>query len=169
MVQRKTAVNMYSTPSNKSSDNTALLLDFVVDIDSNKNRAELQFWNKLKSMTITNISVLYLWVSTSLLSITLPPLTWASYQIRKIVDCACAGNAGNVFPCRRLERKQLTAGITARAVMHVGIAYPRWRGKRSRIPGARAPAILRTYLARCPLRDKPVTYCRHLAHPLCWS
>ena len=23
---------------------------------------------------------------------------WASYQIRKIVGCACAGNAGNVFP-----------------------------------------------------------------------
>ena len=24
--------------------------------------------------------------------------SWASYQIRKIADCACAGNAGNVFP-----------------------------------------------------------------------
>ena len=24
--------------------------------------------------------------------------TWASYQIRKIAGCACAGNAGNVFP-----------------------------------------------------------------------
>ena len=23
---------------------------------------------------------------------------WASYQIRKIAGCACAGNAGNVFP-----------------------------------------------------------------------
>ena len=23
---------------------------------------------------------------------------WASYQIRKFADCACAGNAGNVFP-----------------------------------------------------------------------
>ena len=23
---------------------------------------------------------------------------WASYQIRKIVGCACAGNAKNVFP-----------------------------------------------------------------------
>ena len=22
---------------------------------------------------------------------------WASYQIRKITDCACAGNAGNIF------------------------------------------------------------------------
>ena len=24
--------------------------------------------------------------------------SWASYQIRKIAGCACAGNAGNVFP-----------------------------------------------------------------------
>ena len=30
---------------------------------------------------------------------------WASYQIRKIVDCACAGNAGNVFPRHRIQRK----------------------------------------------------------------
>ena len=45
---------------------------------------------------------------------------WASYQIREIVGCTCTGNAGNVFPA------------TARAVMHVGIVNPRWRGKRSR-------------------------------------
>ena len=25
-------------------------------------------------------------------------IAWASYQIRKIAGCACAGNAGNVFP-----------------------------------------------------------------------
>ena len=25
-------------------------------------------------------------------------IAWASYQIRKIADCACAGNTGNVFP-----------------------------------------------------------------------
>ena len=30
---------------------------------------------------------------------------WASYQIRKIVGCACAGNAGNVFSRRRIQRK----------------------------------------------------------------
>ena len=29
---------------------------------------------------------------------------WASYQIRKSVGCACAGNAGNVFPHRQLRR-----------------------------------------------------------------
>ena len=37
----------------------------------------------------------------------------ASYQIRKIACCACAGNAGNVFPIR-IQRKALD--------MHVGIA-----------------------------------------------
>ena len=26
------------------------------------------------------------------------PRSWASYQIRKIEGCACAGNAGNIFP-----------------------------------------------------------------------
>ena len=25
-------------------------------------------------------------------------IVWASYQIRKIAGCVCAGNAGNVFP-----------------------------------------------------------------------
>ena len=28
---------------------------------------------------------------------------WVSYQIRKIVGCACAGNAGNVFPATDFE------------------------------------------------------------------
>ena len=34
-------------------------------------------------------------------------MPWASYQIRKIAGCACAGNAGNVFPRHRLQRKPL--------------------------------------------------------------
>ena len=33
-----------------------------------------------------------------------PP--WASYQIRKIAGCACAGNAGNVFPATNLKWKR---------------------------------------------------------------
>ena len=28
--------------------------------------------------------------------------SWASFQIRKVAGCACAGNAGNVFPRDRL-------------------------------------------------------------------
>ena len=49
---------------------------------------------------------------------------WTSHQILKIVGCACAGNVGNVFPTTEFKGN--------RAVMHVGIANPRWRGKRSR-------------------------------------
>ena len=43
---------------------------------------------------------------------------WASYQICKIAGCACAGNAGNVSPRRRIQRKLLVtipACIMARA------------------------------------------------------
>ena len=34
---------------------------------------------------------------------------WASFQKRKIAGCACAGNAGNVFPRDRLHRKPLVS------------------------------------------------------------
>ena len=34
---------------------------------------------------------------------------WASYQIRKIAGCACAGNTGNVFPRRQFQRKPLVS------------------------------------------------------------
>ena len=43
---------------------------------------------------------------------------WASYKIRKIAGCACAGNAGNVFPSPDFKwNRQLAipACITARA------------------------------------------------------
>ena len=73
---------------------------------------------------------------------------WASHQIRKIAGYACAENAVNVFPATDLKENRylaIQAYITARkwplsdlsddgharAVMHVGIANPRWRGKRS--------------------------------------
>ena len=38
---------------------------------------------------------------------------WASCHIRKIADCACAGDAGNVFPCHR--GLAIPTCITARA------------------------------------------------------
>ena len=44
-------------------------------------------------------------------------------------------DAGNVFPATDFKGNHLVAMpacITARAVMHVGIANPRWRGNRSR-------------------------------------
>ena len=60
-----------------------------------------------------------------------------------IAGYACAGNAGNVFPATDFKGNRhlaIPACITerasrtchdARAVMHVGIADPRWQGKRS--------------------------------------
>ena len=47
---------------------------------------------------------------------------WASLQIRKIAGCACAGNAGNVFPVPLCMSGSLTSGFL----------WSLWRGKRSR-------------------------------------
>ena len=75
---------------------------------------------------------------------------WASYQIRKIAGCACAGNAGNVFPRRRLQGKMLVSDPG----MHHGtcVTHVPWcmsgsltcggRENVPGIPGACAPAIL---------------------------
>ena len=84
----------------------------------------------------------------------LPMLSaWASYQIRKIAGCACAGNAGNVFPRRRFQRKPLVSDPG----MHHGtcVTHVPWcmSGLRTRgggenvpgIPGACAPAISRIW------------------------
>ena len=77
-------------------------------------------------------------------------IAWASYQIRKIARCACAGNAGNVFPRRRFQRKPLVSDPG----MHHGtcVTHVPWcmsgsltRGDRENvpgIPGACAPTIL---------------------------
>ena len=43
------------------------------------------------------------------ISICYTQVTLASYQIRIIAGCACAGNAGNVFPRRRFQRKLLVS------------------------------------------------------------
>ena len=66
-------------------------------------------------------------------------LPWASYQIRKNAGCAYTGNAGNVFPATHFKEiasyrsRHASRHVRhARAVMHVGIDNPRWRGKRSR-------------------------------------
>ena len=80
-----------------------------------------------------------------------PP--WASYQIRKIAGCACTGNAGNVFPRRRFQRKPLVSDPG----MHHGtcVTHVPWCMSGSLtcgdgenvpgIPGACAPAILRIW------------------------
>ena len=87
---------------------------------------------------------------------------WASYQIRKIAGCACAGNAGNVSPRRQFQRKPLVSDPG----MHHGtcVTHVPWCMSGSLtcddgenvpgIPGACAPAILRIwqeahYLKEC--------------------
>ena len=79
--------------------------------------------------------------------------SWASYQIRKIAGCACAGNAGNVFPRRRFQRKP----VVSDPGMHHGtcVTHVPWCMSGSLtcgdgenvpgIPGACAPAILRIW------------------------
>ena len=79
-----------------------------------------------------------------------PQQPWASYQIRKIAGCACAGNAGNVFPCRRFQGNPLISDPG----MHHGtcVTHVPWCMSGSLtcgngenvpgIPGACAPAIL---------------------------
>ena len=78
---------------------------------------------------------------------------WASCQIRKIAGCACAGNAGNVFPRRRLQRKPLLSDPGMHhdtCVTHVpwcmSGSFNCGDGKNvPGIPGACAPAILRIW------------------------
>ena len=81
------------------------------------------------------------------------PSPWASYQIRKIAGCACARNAGKVFPRRRFQRKPLVSDPG----MHHGtcVTHVPWCMSRSLtcvdgenvpgIPRACAPAILRIW------------------------
>ena len=82
-----------------------------------------------------------------------PCASWASYQIRNIAGCACAGNAGNVFPCHRLQRKPLVSGPGMHhgtCVTHVprcmsGSLASGGGENVPGIPGACAPAILRIW------------------------
>ena len=82
-----------------------------------------------------------------------PSRAWASCQIRKIAGCACAGNAGNVFPTHRLQRKPLVSDPD----MHHGtcVTHVPWCMSGSLtcgggenvpgIPSACAPAIWRIW------------------------
>ena len=91
-------------------------------------------------------------------------MPWASYQIRKIAGCACAGNAWNVFPRRRFQREPLVSDPG----MHHGtcVTHVPWCMSGSLtcgdgenvpgIPGDWAPAILRIWQeARRGASDTP--------------
>ena len=66
---------------------------------------------------------------------------WASYQIRKIAGCACAGNTGYDFPRRRIQRKPLVSdpGIHhGTCVKHVPWCMS---GMLTRVAGKTSPAF----------------------------
>ena len=82
---------------------------------------------------------------------------WASCQIRKIASCACAGNAGNIPPRRRFQRKPLVSDPG----MHHGTCdtHVPWcmsgslnRGGGENVPGIPGACATRnfTYLERGP-------------------
>ena len=84
-------------------------------------------------------------------------MPWASYQIRQIAACACAGNARNVFSRHRVQRKSLVSNPG----MHYGTCVthvPWWmsgsltRGGGENVPGIPGACATRnfTYLARGP-------------------
>ena len=98
---------------------------------------------------------------------------WASYQIRKSAGCACAWNAGNVFPAPQVSDPDMHHGT---CVTHVpwcipesltsGFLWNRWRGKRSR-HCRRMRTPLFHVSGKRPiwkfLREPP-HWCRHTAH-----
>ena len=109
---------------------------------------------------------------------------WTSYQIRKIAGCACAGNAGNVFPRRRFQRKLLVSDPG----MHHGtcVTHVPWCMSGSLtcgdgenvpgIPGACAPAILRIWqeahccgLEELEIRSTSLLCWRCVHVTLCWT
>ena len=80
---------------------------------------------------------------------------WASYQIRKSAGCACAGNAGSVFPRHWFQRKLLVSDPG----MHHGtcVTHVPWcmsgsltRGGGENVPGIPGACATRNfaYLAR---------------------
>ena len=95
---------------------------------------------------------------------------WASYQIRKIAGCACAGNAGNGFARRRFQRKLLVSDPG----MHHGtcVTHVPWCMPGSPtcgdgenvpgIPGACAPAIVRIWQEAHGATSSVPKWCYHI-------
>ena len=98
-------------------------------------------------------------------------MAWASYQIHKIAGCACAGTAGNVFPCGQVQWKSSVSDPG----MHHGmcVTHVPWcmSGSLARgggenvlgIPSACALALLRiwqeAHVILLPLGELCCVYC----------
>ena len=103
-------------------------------------------------------------------------VVWASYQVRKIVDCACAGIAGKVFPATNFK------GNRGLAIdMHHGtcVTHMLWcmsgsvtrGGEKNSIPGACATCNF-VYMARVPLcniMQRMFSLCRLRSFEQCLS
>ena len=118
----------------------------------------LYIWGNLSSRPICHLSIMWIWIpSVHVVQTVMKEMLWASYQLRKIAGCAYAGNAGNVFPCHRRQRKPLVSDPD----MHHGtcVAHVSWcmsvsltrggMGNVPVIPGACANLNF-TYLSRGP-------------------
>ena len=66
---------------------------------------------------------------------------WASYKIHKIAECVCAGNTGNVFPHRRLQRKLLVSDPGMHHCTCVTLVPWCMSGSLTRSGGANVPSI----------------------------
>ena len=96
----------------------------------------------------------HLWMTKAIIW---PPLSlqWTSYQIRNIAGCACVGNAGNVFPTHRLQRKPLVSDPGMHHCTYV--THVPWCMSGSLTCGGRMRTRNFTYLVRGPWR--PGQFC----------
>ena len=118
----------------------------------------ISYWSQNDNMrTVHNFVVLLCYsLATRVSEGSMPTYVisvWASCQIRKIAGCACAWNAGDVFPRRRLQRKLLVSDTGMHhgtCVTHVpscmSVSLTRGGGENVLgIPGACALAIVRIW------------------------
>ena len=90
---------------------------------------------------------------------------WASYQIRKIVGCACAGNAGNVFPATDFKgNRYLAIPACIMACMWGSLSC----GGGENVPGIPGACGTRnfTYLVRGPYQEVNCNSVRPIANQM---
>ena len=72
--------------------------DFVRFHQQSLTQNSVEFKVKFRKYIDIKVFLIHSLIQMTLWYTTFEFKTWASYQIRKIAGCACAGNAGNVFP-----------------------------------------------------------------------